>query len=197
MKITISDCLDVRYKSRDDTHPVCIRIYCNRRYDYVQTGIYLTEIEYGDIHSSKIKPALKDTLRNILDAEAKVYDYLDGNNAYDIRKIRLLLKYSSNLEIVHGTNVSINSENIFDWFDKKINTLRNNGQFGSAECYAVTKNVYRDNLKVTDVGFNFFTVKRLKDLETEMKEERRMVFQLWGNMHVILEQFLIWQLVRA
>jgi hypothetical protein len=163
----------------------------------VQTGIYLTEIEYGDIHSSKIKLSLKDTLRNILDAEAKVSNYLDGNNAYDISKIRLLVKDSSKLKIVHGTNVSINSKNIFDWFDKKINTLRNNRQFGSAVCYAVTKNVYRDYLKVTDVGFNFFTVKRLKDLETEMKEERRMEFQLWENMHVILEQFLIWQLVRA
>ena len=142
MKIEISRCLDLRYKSKSNTYPVCIRIYHNRKYDYVKTGIYLTEIEYEGLHSSKIKPALKDMLKGILKVESLVTSYLNVNSTYDIKKIRSYVSNSNNTDLILSEGCNFYSENIFDWFDKKIDSLRSNSQFGSAECYTSTKNVY-------------------------------------------------------
>jgi len=181
LKIEISRYLDTRYKSKNNTYPVSIRIYHNRKYDYVKTGIYLTEIEYEELHSSKIKSALKEVLKSIVKVETLITSYLNSSSAYDIKKIRAYISELPNANIIQDNSFDTQTDNIFDWFDKKIDSLRSNSQFGSAECYTSTKNVYMDYLKVSNAPFNFFSIKKLKDMEVKMMEERGIEISTVGK----------------
>ena len=181
MKIQINRCLDLRYKSKNNTFPVCIRLYYNRRYDYVKTGVLITETEYEDLFSSKIKPSLKELLKAINQLEGIVSAYINSCTVYDIGSIRSQVLNFNNGDLIHKVKPNFNLSNVFDWFDKKIKTCKTNKQFGSAESYKSTKNVYKDHLKMPAIEFRFFTVERLKELETSLMAKRHIEISTVGK----------------
>ena len=181
MKIEISRCLDLRYKSKGSLYPVCIRIYHNRRYDYIKTGIHLSKEEYENLHSSKIKSALKERLKTVVDVETLVTTYLDDNSPFDIDRIRACVFNSNKDKFNIPAKTIKHSDNVFDWFENKIQLCKKNKQFGSGESYQSTKSVYQDYLKVSVIGFSFFTVEHLKEMETSMMEKRGISISTVGK----------------
>ena len=181
MKVQIDRYLDLKYKSKNNTFPVCIRLYYKRRYDYVKTGVFLTETEYEDLFSSKIKPSLKELLKAINEVEGIVSTYTNSGTVYDIGKIRSQVLNFNNGDLIQKVKPNFNSGDVFDWFDKKIKTCKTNKQFGSAESYESTKNVYKNHLQMSSIEFSYFTVERLKELETTLMAKRHIEISTVGK----------------
>ncbi len=180
MKIAVNRCLDLRYKTQNNTYPVCIRIYYNRKYDYVKTGIHLSTTEYDELHASKLRPALKETLKRVVEVEGLVSKYLNGKNPYDIKLIRQYV-IGRDEAIPISSKKNLLSLNIFDWFDEKIEACRKNKQFGSAESYTSTKSVFKDLFNTSVLPFNFFTVEQLNEIQVLLADKRGIEISTIGK----------------
>ncbi|HEX8332494.1 MAG TPA: site-specific integrase [Segetibacter sp.] len=181
MKIEISRCLDLRYKTKNNTYPICVRLYYNRKYSYINTGEYLTKNDYDDLFASKIRSQLKGVLKNVVETETLVSAYLSRNSIFDIKALRKHLAIIKGDHIIEDTLPVQHSSNVFDWFDIKIQSLKLNKQFGSAESYQSTKSVFLSYLGLKDIPFTFFTVEILKKIEIEFMETRKLEISTVGK----------------
>jgi integrase len=182
MNFQVSRYLDKRYKSPSLTYPVTIRIYHNRKNDDVKTGIKLTEEDFKALHSPKVRPHLKEVLARITEVQQLVETYLESVRLYNIEELRAYVNDGGNVEPkVAAGAVSSKSQNVFDWFDLKIEMLDKANQLGSKESYQSTKNVYQRFLKASALEFTFFTVSKLKEIETEMTQNLGIAISTIGK----------------
>lgn len=146
MQIQLSRCLDTRYKPENGKYPVCIRLYKCRKYDYVQTGVYLTPNEYEKLQLTKYSVVFKNEFQTIGDIEALITQYLNYQ-VYNIKAIRAHVNEKIlTLRAVTLPEFTILSEDVIYWFIHKIKQLKKNQQFGSAESYTSTMNVLQNFL---------------------------------------------------
>jgi integrase/recombinase XerD len=182
MQFEISRYLDTRYQSKKDlTYPVTIRIYHDRKTDLLKTGISLTEQEFADIHAPRVKSGLSDALKKITLVESIANDYVTSARSYNIKQLRLQVTNTNLVFPSTEHHLNNHSQNVFEYFQRKIDLCKKGKQYGSAEAYQSTMNVFKRYLKTSEFEFNFFSVERLREIEMNMMESMGITISTVGK----------------
>jgi len=167
MNYKVYPCLDKRNLGKDGRYPAKIAIGYNRKTDYVSTGVYCTEEEWGDVTSLSPSNSVKEKHKTISNTQDKVLALVNTMVNYDIKTIR---KLASGLDM--ATPVSPRDKlhtamtNVFDWFDLKIKELEEEKEaFGTADNYRDSKSFYAKHTNLTYVDFGYFTKSKLFEIQ--------------------------------
>jgi len=203
MNIKISRYLDKRYKSKDNTFPVTIRLYCNRKYDLVPTGIALTDQQFSSLQLSRCHSSLQSALGQICEVEAKVRQYLRHSPNYNLSDLKAFALNSPNrTSQLQPAIMSPIEVNVLSYFEKKIQLCKSGQQYGSAECYQSTLNVIKRLCnKQAFIPFSYFTVETLKTIEKHFVDNGGLSISTVGkhfrNLRAIFKMALNDQVIES
>ncbi len=157
--------LDIRREKKDNVYPVKYKVTFQRARIYYSTGINLSVEDFANIEKSKKKSTIK-TFEQLLSFKNKVEEQIDS-----ILKIGGFSFDTLNKRMGKGTD-----NNIFTFYENKIQELINSGQLGTSIWYKYSSNsikLYTNN----QLRFSDITIDWLKKFESwlllEDKEKKK------------------------
>lgn len=132
MKANAALIQDTRRAKASGKYPIKLRITFNRRQMYYPLNIDLSEVEFDQIQKPKACKRLRELQIKIMAKFSKANSIID--NVPDFSFPLFERKF---------TERSRNAENIYLFFEEKINKLREGSQYGTATNYQCTMNSLR------------------------------------------------------
>jgi integrase/recombinase XerD len=129
MKPSIIVLQDTRRAKDGDKYPIKLRLTYQRKQVYYSIGVDLTKDEFECTKGSEIKKELRDCKLRLIEFEAKADRIVEHLPNFSFQRFeRQFFEQSAE------------PDNVYHFFDEKINKLKESGRLGTAVSYQCAKN---------------------------------------------------------
>ncbi|MFI5156995.1 MAG: phage integrase SAM-like domain-containing protein [Chitinophagales bacterium] len=147
MKLTVSVILDKRRAKAEQKYPVKLRITYQRKQKYYPLGIDVTEDEYESILRKKPRKGLHESMIKLMEFEAKAN-----------KVVSQLPDFSFSLFERKYFGKTKSPDNIYPFFEDKIEALSDSGRAGTAcsyRCAMISMKKFAPKVGFKDVDIHF------------------------------------------
>ena len=166
--------LDQRRPNKKETFPIRIRIMLNSLYRDYGTKQYASIDQFIKITNGNPKGTAADIKIEVLALLERAYKIIRKIDPFSFAKFNEVYLNKQNND----------KHNIYNWYDDKINELKENGQIGTALTYEYSKKSLRNFTKTEILTFDKITPKFLEKYEGQMSNPTTVGIYLRPLRHI-------------